>query len=134
MLDEKMKFDDNEDDVYIPDIAGGDLHEWKIADRSPRSNAGVALEWSNLEQQIFDLLLLNRFVTDDHDTMEDQVDAIKYLLENFDLNEIVRIGAVALLAKQMEATEDKNFLDEYEKYKEHIRKNPSDADEGLKKY
>ncbi len=128
MAKDKIVFTDDEEDNYIPDL-GEDPTGGSTMPEFPRSNAGVALDWSNLEQQMFDLLLLNRFVTDAHDTTEEQVDAIKYLLENFDVNEIIRIGAVASLAKHMEASDNKTFAEEYERYREYVRKNPADAEE-----
>ena len=50
------RFED-EDEVYIPEIGddGSDFNE--VHDRVPHSNAGIALGWSALEQQMFDMLL-----------------------------------------------------------------------------
>ena len=126
MLDEKLRYDDEEEDeVYIPNLKDPDDMDWK---RSPRSNAGIELEWSDLEQQMFDLLLINRFNTDAHDTLEDQVDTINMLLENFDENEIMRICSVALMAKQLKLRENKDFGEECQKYMEHVIRHPEDAE------
>jgi len=131
MLDEKRRYDrdeEEEDEVYIPDLGEPDEFpaNWS---RSPRSNAGIELKWSDLEQQMFDLLLINRFNTDAHDTLEDQVDTISMLLENFDENEILRICSVALMAKQLKKAENKNFADECQKYMMHVIRHPEDAED-----
>lgn len=129
MLDEKLRYDDEDDDeVYIPDLGEPDElpASWT---RRPRSNAGIELKWSDLEQQMFDLLLINRFNTDAHDTLEDQVDTINMLMENFDENEIMRICSVALLAKQLKAIEGKNFADECQKYMLHVIRHPEDSED-----
>lgn len=129
MLDEKLRYDDeDEDEVYIPDLGEPDElpASWT---RRPRSNAGIELKWSDLEQQMFDLLLINRFNTDAHDTLEDQVDTINMLLESFDENEIMRICSVALLAKQLKAIEGKNFADECQKYMLHVIRHPEDSED-----
>ncbi|HCB93465.1 MAG TPA: hypothetical protein DEP57_06615 [Selenomonas sp.] len=129
MLDEKLRYDDeDEDEVYIPDLGEPDElpASWT---RRPRSNAGIELKWSDLEQQMFDLLLINRFNTDAHDTLEDQVDTINMLMESFDENEIMRICSVALLAKQLKAIEGKNFADECQKYMLHVIRHPEDSED-----
>ncbi|MBR6268806.1 MAG: hypothetical protein IKR28_10830 [Selenomonadaceae bacterium] len=129
MLDEKLRYDEeDEDEVYIPDLGEPDElpASWT---RRPRSNAGIELKWSDLEQQMFDLLLINRFNTDAHDTLEDQVDTINMLMESFDENEIMRICSVALLAKQLKAIEGKNFADECQKYMLHVIRNPEDSED-----
>ena len=131
MLDEKLRYDheeEDEDEVYIPDL--GDPDELPASwTRRPRSNAGIELKWSDLEQQMFDLLLINRFNTDAHDTLEDQVDTINMLLENFDENEILRICSIALMAKQLKLTEQKDFADECQKYMMHVIRHPEDAED-----
>ena len=129
MLDGKLRYDDeDEDEVYIPDLGEPDElpASWT---RRPRSNAGIELKWSDLEQQMFDLLLINRFNTDAHDTLEDQVDTINMLMESFDENEIMRICSVALLAKQLKAIEGKNFADECQKYMLHVIRHPEDSED-----
>ena len=129
MLDEKLRYDEeDEDEVYIPDLGEPDElpASWT---RRPRSNAGIELKWSDLEQQMFDLLLINRFNTDAHDTLEDQVDTINLLMESFDENEIMRICSVALLAKQLKAIEGKNFADECQKYMLHVIRHPEDSED-----
>ena len=129
MLDEKLRYDDeDEDEVYIPDLGEPDElpASWT---RRPRSNAGIELKWSDLEQQMFDLLLINRFNTDAHDTLEDQVDTINMLMESFDENEIMRICSVALLSKQLKAIEGKNFADECQKYMLHVIRHPEDSED-----
>ena len=124
----KRIFEDDGED-YIPDL-GADIHEdLDIHDRYPRSNAGVGLDWSKLEQQLFDFLLVNRFNTDAHDVLSDQIDAVADLVEKFDEQEIMRICSAAMLAKRLESDEEKKFSDEVEKYFEYIKKNPADAEE-----
>lgn len=124
----KPTFDDDGED-YIPDL-GEDVHEdLDIHDRFPRSNAGVGLDWSKLEQQMFDFLLVNRFNTDAHDFLSDQIDAVADLVEKFDEQEIMRICSAAVLAKKLEVDEEKNFRDEVDKYLDYIKKHPADAEE-----
>ncbi len=130
MSDEKLRYDneEDEDEVYIPNL--GRLEE--IPDditRTPRSNAGVELKWSDLEQQMFDLLFINRFNTDAHDTLEEQVDTINMLIESFDENEIMRICSIALMAKQLKAVENKDFAEECQKYMMHVIRHPEDAED-----
>ena len=78
---------------------------------------------------MFDLLLINRFNTDAHDTLEDQVDTINMLLENFDENEIMRICSVALMAKQLKLRENKDFGEECQKYMMHVIRHPEDSED-----
>ena len=123
----RPKFED-EDEVYIPDL--GDYNdEFSLHDRTPRSNAGIILEWSALEQQMFDLLLINRFNTDAHDMLDEEAKAVIRLTETFDSHEIARICSVALLAVQLALVEEKNFENEYHKYQEHIKEHPEDMEE-----
>ena len=123
----RPKFED-EDEVYIPDL--GDYSEdFSLHDRTPRSNAGISLGWSALEQQMFDLLLINRFNTDAHDMLDDEAKAVIRLTETFDSHEIARICAVSLLAVQLALVEEKNFENEYQKYQEHIKEHPEDIEE-----
>ena len=123
----KPRFED-EDEVYIPEIAvddsGYDVHE-----RIPHSNAGIALGWSALEQQMFDLLLLNRFAADDQELLDETARTISRLVETFEAHEIARIMAVAMMSFQLAAAEDKSFEDEYNKYREYIKKHPEDLEE-----
>ena len=124
----KRKFEDDGED-YIPDL-GADVHEdLDIHDRYPRSNAGIGLNWSKLEQQMFDLLLVNRFHTDSHDLLAEQADAVSNLVETFDEQEILRVMSVAMLAKKLESEEGKTFRDAYEEYVDYIKKHPADAEE-----
>lgn len=127
MLKSRPKFED-EDEVYIPDL--GDYSDgFNLHDRTPRSNAGISLEWSALEQQMFDLLLINRFNTDSHDMLEEEAQAVIRLTETFDSHEIARICSVALLAVQLAIVEEKNFENEYHKYQQHIKEHPEDIEE-----
>ena len=123
----RPKFED-EDEVYIPDL-GDYSDEFNLHDRTPRSNAGISLEWSALEQQMFDLLLINRFNTDAHDMLDEEAKAVIRLTETFDSHEIARICSVALLAVQLALVEEKNFENEYHKYQEHIKDHPEDMEE-----
>ena len=117
-----------EDEVYIPDL-GDYSDDFNLHDRTPRSNAGITLGWSALEQQMFDLLLINRFNTDAHDMLDEEAKAVTRLVETFDSHEIARICAVALLAVQLALVEEKNFENEYHKYQEHIKDHPEDMEE-----
>lgn len=123
----KDHFDD-EEELYIPDI--GDVDDiLDVHGQYPRSNAGVALDWSPLEQQMFDLLLLNRFSSYDNELLDETAKTIARLVETFEAHEIARISAVAMLAFQLAASEDKSFEDEYNKYVEYIKKHPGDIEE-----
>lgn len=130
MLKDRRKFDD-EEEVYIPDLPslGEFSDDFNLHDRTPRSNAGISLEWSALEQQMFDMLLINRFNTDSHDMLEEEAKAVIRLTETFDSHEIARICSVALLAVQLALVEEKNFENEYRKYRQHVKEHPEDIEE-----
>ena len=119
---------DDEEDMYIPDIGEVD-EEIDIHGQYPRSNAGIALNWSPLEQQMFDMLLLNRFATYDREILDETARTISRLIETFEAHEIARIMSVAMLSFQLAASEDKFFEDEYNKYIEYILKHPEDIEE-----
>ncbi len=119
---------DDEEEMYIPDIDEVD-EDIDIHGQYPRSNAGVALGWSPLEQQMFDLLLLNRFSTYDRELLDETARTVSRLVETFEAHEIARISAVAMMSFQLAASEDKSFEDEYNRYVEYIRKHPEDAEE-----
>ncbi len=124
----KPRFED-EDEVYIPEIGDDDSDFENVHDRVPHSNAGIALGWSALEQQMFDLLLLNRFAADDQELLDETARTISRLVETFPAHEIARIMAVAMMSFQLAAAEDKSFEDEYNKYREYIKKHPEDLEE-----
>lgn len=124
----KSRFDD-EDEVYIPEIGDDDSDFDNVHERIPHSNAGIALGWSALEQQMFDLLLLNRFAADDQELLDETARTISRLVETFPAHEIARIMAVAMMSFQLAAAEDKSFEDEYNKYREYIKKHPEDLEE-----
>ncbi|MBR0290440.1 MAG: hypothetical protein IJQ82_15825 [Selenomonadaceae bacterium] len=124
----KSRFED-EDEVYIPEIGDDDSDFENVHDRVPHSNAGIALGWSALEQQMFDLLLLNRFAADDQELLDETARTISRLVETFPAHEIARIMAVAMMSFQLAAAEDKSFEDEYNKYREYIKKHPEDLEE-----
>ena len=124
----RPRFED-EDEVYIPEL-GGDGSEFdNVHDRVPHSNAGIALGWSALEQQMFDMLLLNRFAADDQELLDETARTIARLVETFEAHEIARIMAVAMMSFQLAASEDKSFEDEYNKYRDYIKKHPEDLEE-----
>jgi len=123
----KRNFDDDEE-LYIPDIEEVD-EEIDIHGQYPRSNAGIALDWSQLEQQMFDMLLLNRFAQYDREILDEAVKAVLHLTKTFQPHEIGRIATVALMAFQLSATENKDFEEECKKYMEYIRKHPEDVEE-----
>ena len=124
----RPRFED-EDEVYIPEI-GDDGSEFdNVHDRVPHSNAGVALGWSALEQQMFDMLLLNRFAADDQELLDETARTISRLVETFEAHEIARIMAVAMMSFQLAASEEKSFEDEYNKYRDYIKKHPEDVEE-----
>ena len=127
MARERRRFEDDEE-VYIPDL-GDFSDDFNLHDRTPRSNAGISLGWSALEQQMFDLLLLNRFNTDSHDMLEEEAQMVIRLTETFDSHEIARICSVALLAVQLALIEEKNFENEYHIYQEHIKEHPEDIED-----
>ena len=124
----KPRFED-EDEVYIPEIGDDGSDFDNVHDRIPHSNAGIALGWSALEQQMFDLLLLNRFAADDQELLDETARTISRLVETFSAHEIARIMAVAMMTFQLAAAEDKSFEDEYNKYREYIMKHPEDLEE-----
>ena len=123
----RPRFED-EDEVYIPEIEV-DESGFNVHDRIPHSNAGVALVWSALEQQMFDMLLLNRFAADDQELLDETARTISRLVETFEAHEIARIMAVAMMSFQLAAAEDKSFEDEYNKYRDYIKKHPEDLEE-----
>ena len=124
----KPRFED-EDELYIPEIGDDDSDFENVHDRVPHSNAGIALGWSALEQQMFDLLLLNRFAADDQELLDETARTISRLVETFPAHEIARIMAVAMMSFQLAAAEDKSFEDEYNMYREYIKKHPEDLEE-----
>ena len=124
----RPRFED-EDEVYIPEISEDGADFDSVHDRVPHSNAGVALGWSALEQQMFDLLLLNRFAADDQELLDETARTISRLVETFEAHEIARIMAVAMMSFQLAASEDKSFEDEYNKYRDYIKKHPEDLEE-----
>lgn len=124
----RPRFED-EDEVYIPELGGDDSDFDSVHDRIPHSNAGIALGWSALEQQMFDMLLLNRFAADDQELLDETARTISRLVETFEAHEIARIMAVAMMSFQLAASEDKSFEDEYNKYREYIKKHPEDLEE-----
>lgn len=123
----KRNFDE-EEELYIPEIDEVD-EDIDIHGQYPRSNAGSALEWSQLEQQMFDMLLLNRFAQYDREILDEAAKTIVHLVKTFQPHEIGRIATIALMAFQLSATENKNFEEEYQKYLEYIRKHPEDVEE-----
>ena len=124
----RPRFED-EDEVYIPEIGDDDSAFDNVHDRVPHSNAGIALGWSALEQQMFDMLLLNRFAADDQELLDETARTISRLVETFEAHEIARIMAVAMMSFQLAASEDKSFEDEYNKYRDYIKKHPEDLEE-----
>lgn len=124
----RPRFED-EDEVYIPEIGDDDSDFDSVHDRVPHSNAGIALGWSALEQQMFDMLLLNRFAADDQELLDETARTISRLVETFEAHEIARIMAVAMMSFQLAASEDKSFEDEYNKYRDYIKKHPEDLEE-----
>jgi len=124
----RPRFED-EDEVYIPEIGDDNSDFDSVHDRVPHSNAGVALGWSALEQQMFDMLLLNRFAADDQELLDETARTISRLVETFEAHEIARIMAVAMMSFQLAASEEKSFEDEYNKYRDYIKKHPEDVEE-----
>jgi len=124
----RPRFED-EDEVYIPEIGDDSSDFDTVHDRVPHSNAGIALGWSALEQQMFDMLLLNRFAADDQELLDETARTISRLVETFEAHEIARIMAVAMMSFQLAASEDKSFEDEYNKYRDYIKKHPEDLEE-----
>ena len=124
----KPRFED-EDEVYIPEIGDDGSDFDNVHERIPHSNAGIALGWSALEQQMFDMLLLNRFAADDQELLDETARTISRLVETFEAHEIARIMAVAMMSFQLAASEEKSFEDEYNKYRDYIKKHPEDVEE-----
>ena len=124
----RPRFED-EEEVYIPEIGDDGSDFDNVHERIPHSNAGIALGWSALEQQMFDMLLLNRFAADDQELLDETARTISRLVETFEAHEIARIMAVAMMSFQLAATEEKSFEDEYNKYRDYIKKHPEDVEE-----
>ncbi len=121
------RFED-EEDLYIPEIE--DVNEdIDIHGQYPRSNAGIALGWSPLEQQMFDMINLNRFAQYDAEILAESVKTINHLVKTFQPHEIGRICAVAMMVPQLLAEENKNFEEECQNYIEYIKKHPEDVEE-----
>ena len=124
----RPRFED-EDEVYIPEIGDDGSDFDNVHERIPHSNAGIALGWSALEQQMFDMLLLNRFAADDQELLDETARTISRLVETFEAHEIARIMSVAMMSFQLAAAEEKSFEDEYNKYRDYIKKHPEDVEE-----
>ncbi len=118
---------DDEEEMYIPDI--GDADEDIEYHESPRSNIGVALNWSPLEQQMFDFLSLYRVGTYEREVRSEMMRTVSKLMDTFKPHEIARIASVAILAFQLKATEGKNFDEEVEKYVDYVKNHPEDIEE-----
>ena len=118
---------DDEEEMYIPDI--GDVDEDIDYHESPHSNAGIALEWSPFEQQMFDLLFLKRVGTYERDVLAEMARTVSKLVETFKPSEVARISAVAMLAFQLKALEGKDFDEELEKLQEYYKNHPEDIEE-----
>ena len=118
---------DDEEEMYIPDI--GDADEDIEYHESPRSNIGVALNWSPLEQQMFDFLSLYRVGTYEREVRSEMMRTVSKLMDTFKPHEIARIASVAMLAFQLKATEGKNFDEEVEKYVDYVKNHPEDIEE-----
>lgn len=127
MRKQPPRFED-EEELYIPDIEDVD-EDIDLHGQYPRSNAGIALGWSPLEQQMFDMIHLNRFAKYDGEILEESFKTISHLVKTFQPHEIGRICTVAMMVFQLSATENKDFDEEFEKYKEYIKKHPQDAEE-----
>ena len=119
---------EDDEEMYIPDIGDAD-EEIDIHGQYPRSNAGIALGWSPLEQQMFDMLLLNRFAKFDREVLDEAAKEVTHLVKTFKSHEIGRISAVSMMAFQLLEAEGKSFEEEYQKYLDHIRRHPEDAEE-----
>ena len=118
---------DDEEEMYIPDI--GAVDEEINYHESPRSNAGIALDWSPLEQQMFDLLFLKRVGTYERDVLGEMAKTVSKLVGTFKPSEIARIAAVAMLALDFQAVEGKTFDEELEKFQEYLKNHPEDIEE-----
>lgn len=119
---------EDDEEIYIPELDEVDA-EIDIHGQYPRSNAGIALDWSPLEQQIFDLLYLNRFAKYDREVLDEAAKEAIHLVKTFKAHEIARIASVAMMAFQLSESEGKSFEEEYQKYIDYIRKHPEDAEE-----
>ena len=118
---------DDEEEMYIPDI--GDADEDIEYHESPRSNVGVALNWSPLEQQMFDFLSLYRVGTYEREIRGEMARTVSNLIDTFKPHEIARIASIAMLAYQLKATEGKTFDEEIERYTEYVKNHPEDIEE-----
>lgn len=118
---------DDEEEMYIPDI--GDANEDIDYHENPHSNVGIALDWSPLEQQMFDLIFLNRVGTYERETLGEMARTVSKLIDTFKPHEVARIASVAMLAFQLKATENKNFEDELEKYFDYVKSHPEDIED-----
>lgn len=118
---------DEEEEMYIPDI--GDADEDIEYHESPRSNVGVALNWSPLEQQMFDFLSLYRVGTYEREIRNEMMRTVSKLIDTFKPHEIARIASVAILAFQLKAVEGKDFDEEVEKYIDYVKNHPEDIEE-----
>ena len=118
---------DDEEEMYIPDI--GDADEEIEYHESPRSNIGVALNWSPLEQQMFDLITLYRVGTYKQEVIGEMAQSVSKLIDTFEPHEVARVASVAMLAFQLKATEGKDFDEEVEKYLEYLKNHPEDIEE-----
>lgn len=118
---------DDEEEMYIPDI--GDADESIEYHESLRSNVGVALNWSPLEQQMFDLIFLQRLGTYEREIRGEMTKTVSKLIDTFKPHEIARIASVAMLAFQLKSVEGKSFDEELEKYVEYVKNHPEDIEE-----
>lgn len=119
---------EDDEELYIPELdeVADDLD---IHGQYPRSNAGIALDWSPLEQQIFDLLFLNRFAKYDREILDESAKEVIHLVKTFKSHEIARIASIAMMSFQLSESEGKSFEEEYQKYIDYIRKHPEDDEE-----
>ena len=124
----KQPIIDDEEELYIPDIEDVD-EDIDIHGQYPRSNAGIALGWSPLEQQMFDMLLLNRFAQYDREILDESARTASHMVKTFQPHEIGRICTIAMMAFQLSASENKDFEEEYQKYLDYIKKHPQDVEE-----
>lgn len=122
----RRNFEDDED-LYIPDI--GDVDEEIGLHENPRSNAGIALDWSPFEQQMFDLLHLYRVGTYEREVRTDMANMVSQLLKAFKPHEVARIASTTMLAFQLKALEGKDFDDELSRYVDYIKNHPEDIEE-----
>ncbi|MBQ7476320.1 MAG: hypothetical protein IJT06_02865 [Selenomonadaceae bacterium] len=122
----RRAFEDDED-MYIPDI--GDVDEEIGLHENPRSNVGVALDWSPFEQQLFDLLHLYRVGTYEREIRTDMSEMVSHLLKTFKPYEVARIASATMLAFQLKSLEGKDFDDELSRYREYVKNHPEDIEE-----